>query len=321
MRYTLLTMVMGSEIRITKPTFIHLIMARAMGFVPKGEEATLSEVQEFFASKGRPLVIGDMSFEDFVVFAKETGYDAVQAMSFHIEIPGEEARRILEKHGMPLDCLLIIADFASAATDAAFARVWDSVRKDMDKAVAAGSRSVLIMPTALKPAPGISREEAFDNLVRGLRTCARYAQEKGIAIVTEPLQSIATPYCSIGDMTRVLEAVPELGFLLDTGNILPSLDNPVIAYRKLKDRIVGLHLKDFAFVEEGRAELCSDGRKIAMVPYGTGIVDFPTLFSDLRKDGFSGYIAFEGAGRTHDGKVNAKEFLAYFRDVEAQAAR
>jgi sugar phosphate isomerase/epimerase len=315
-----MSMSMGNYLKISKPTFIHIIIARGMGFVPQGNEVTLDDLRAFYSSKGMPFVIGDMEFDEFVMFAKETGYQAVDCMDFHLEISGSQARKILEKHGMVLSSLNVIADFANANNDEKFNRALGSVKAGIDKASAAGCKTVLVMPTSLAT-PGISKEEAFDNIVKGLAACLAYAGSKGITLTTEPLQSIAGPYCSYGEMIRVLEALPGLSYTHDTGNSLPALENPVVGYEKLKSRIIGLHLKDFIYGDEGRGDLCANGKKLLQAPYGEGVVDFKALFKRLVADKFAGYISFEGTGHTHDGKADAVEAIALFKRIETEATR
>lgn len=317
MKYALMSMMMGNDIKVTKPTFLHKLMAKNMGF-EFGKETTLDEFKAFFESKGVPLKIGDMSFEDFVRFGKENGFQSVEMMDFHFEPSGAEARKILEKYDMTLNCVLIIIDFADADTDEKFAEALDSVKAVIDKAADADCKTVLVDPVTMSIAPHISREEAYENIIKGLAACLDYAGTKGIDIAIEAIHSVGIPYCSIAEIRRVLDALPKLKYTHDTGNMLPMLENPVIAYDKLKDRVTALHLKDFIMADQGRGYLCANGKYLVAVPYGEGIVDHKSLFERLVKDKFTGYIAPEGTGHFNDGKANAIEALAYFKKLEEE---
>ncbi len=77
---------------------------------------------------------------------------------------------------------------------------------------------------------------------------------------------------------------PNLGVCADLGHWPKSGINPLEAVKKLKGHIIAIHLKDIAAYNDP---------KLVDVPVGTGVVDFPAIFKELKRQGFKGPIYIE----------------------------
>lgn len=77
---------------------------------------------------------------------------------------------------------------------------------------------------------------------------------------------------------------PNFGACADLGHWPKSGINPLEAIKKLDGHIIALHLKDIAEY---------NNTKIQDVRVGTGIVDFPAVFQELKRQNFSGNIYIE----------------------------
>jgi sugar phosphate isomerase/epimerase len=77
---------------------------------------------------------------------------------------------------------------------------------------------------------------------------------------------------------------PNFGVCADLGHWPKSGINPLDAVKKLSGHILAIHLKDIAAYNDP---------KLVDVPVGTGIIDFPAIFSELKKQNFKGYIYIE----------------------------
>lgn len=77
---------------------------------------------------------------------------------------------------------------------------------------------------------------------------------------------------------------PNFGACADLGHWPKSGINPLDAVKKLKGHILAIHLKDIAAYNDP---------KLRDVPIGTGVVKFPEIFRELKKQGFSGVIYIE----------------------------
>lgn len=77
---------------------------------------------------------------------------------------------------------------------------------------------------------------------------------------------------------------PNFGVCADLGHWPKSGVDPVEAVKKLSGHIIGIHLKDIA---------AFNNPALLDVPVGTGVVNFPTVFEELKKQNFKGYIYIE----------------------------
>ena len=77
---------------------------------------------------------------------------------------------------------------------------------------------------------------------------------------------------------------PNFYVCADLGHWPKSGIDPLEAVKKLSGRIIGVHLKDIAAFNDP---------KLKDVPVGTGVVDFPAVFAELKKQNFNGHIYIE----------------------------
>lgn len=77
---------------------------------------------------------------------------------------------------------------------------------------------------------------------------------------------------------------PNFGACADLGHWPKSGIDPLEAVKKLSGHIFILHFKDIA---------AANDPKLKDVPAGTGIVDFPGVLAELKKQNFNGYIYIE----------------------------
>ncbi|MEJ7588839.1 MAG: sugar phosphate isomerase/epimerase [Ferruginibacter sp.] len=77
---------------------------------------------------------------------------------------------------------------------------------------------------------------------------------------------------------------PNFGACADLGHWPKSGIDPVEAVKKLSGHILVVHLKDIAAFNDP---------KLRDVPVGTGKINFPAVFAELKKQNFMGYIYIE----------------------------
>ena len=93
-----------------------------------------------------------------------------------------------------------------------------------------------------------------------------------------------SPYWHPDSVLAAIKNHPNFGACADLGHWPKSGINPVDGVKKLSGHILGVHLKDIAAYNDP---------KLQDVPVGTGVVDFPAVFQELKKQNFSGYIYIE----------------------------
>ena len=77
---------------------------------------------------------------------------------------------------------------------------------------------------------------------------------------------------------------PNFGACADLGHWPKSGIDPVEAVKKLSGHIIGVHLKDIAAFNDPT---------LKDVPVGTGVINFPAIFAELKKQNFKGPIYIE----------------------------
>jgi sugar phosphate isomerase/epimerase len=81
-----------------------------------------------------------------------------------------------------------------------------------------------------------------------------------------------------------LKGRPNFYVCADLGHWPKSGINPLDAVKKLSGHIIGIHLKDIAAYNDPT---------LKDVPVGTGVIDFPAIFAELKRQGFKGNIYIE----------------------------
>lgn len=85
----------------------------------------------------------------------------------------------------------------------------------------------------------------------------------------------------------VLEAInghPNIGSCADVGHWSRNGVNPVDALKKLEGHVYGVHLKDIVKFDDPQA---------ADTAVSHGVIDFPAIFAELKRQNFSGMLSIE----------------------------
>lgn len=99
---------------------------------------------------------------------------------------------------------------------------------------------------------------------------------------------------------------PNFGVCADLGHWPKSGINPLDAIKKLSGHIIGVHLKDIA---------AYNNTSLKDVVVGTGVVDFPAIFAELKKQNFNGHIYIERDSIEPNGNLNSvMQEAKYYKD-------
>jgi L-ribulose-5-phosphate 3-epimerase len=91
-------------------------------------------------------------------------------------------------------------------------------------------------------------------------------------------------YWNPDTVLMAIKGHPNFGACADIGHWPKSGIDPVEAIKKLSGHIIGIHLKDIAAFNDPT---------LKDVPVGTGVVNFPAIFEELKKQNFKGHIYIE----------------------------
>jgi L-ribulose-5-phosphate 3-epimerase len=148
--------------------------------------------------------------------------------------------------------------------------------------------------------PPVNMWDAVDSLagVYGLRV-AIHDHWKGTSAYWHPDSVLAA-----------IQGHPNFGACADLGHWPKSGVNPTDAVKKLSGHIIAVHLKDIAEY---------NNTKIQDVRVGTGIVDFPAVFAELKKQSFTGNIYIERDTQEPNGNLESvKETVKYYNEQMAK---
>ncbi len=142
----------------------------------------------------------------------------------------------------------------------------------------------------LMPAPSVKDARSLDEfermrelMIEGFSELVDYAKGSGIHVMIENQSSHVRADSKIADLRVILDAVPGLGFVLDSGNFYCVGEDVLEAYEKLGDRMTHMHCKDWhpdpfgPYVRENLPRI--NGTAI-----GDGVLPLRELFARLRAD-------------------------------------
>lgn len=170
------------------------------------------------------------------------------------------------------------------------------VRKQIDNARFLSLRYVLSF--------GADKPEEFAHYARVMSDAAAYAQDKGIKLAMKPHGGISG---ASAEILRVISTVNHRNFSIwyDAGNIIYYTGkDPVSEIDPIAQHITGFCAKD-----------CGAPKGDVMIQFGSGKVDFASVFKKLKSAGFNGPVMVEccKVGQTpEETTVNARanrEFL------------
>lgn len=155
-------------------------------------------------------------------------------------------------------------------------------------------------------------KSVVQNAIEPLKYLCELAARENIVVGLEDYDHEDVPTCTIEGLHSLLEQVPALSCIFDSGNFIFGDDSPLDAYRLLKPRITAqMHCKDRSLVGGmGKLSRCDGkGRELYPCAVGEGIMPIREILQDLVKSGFDGVLTAELFG--------SKDCL---RDLQTSAA-
>lgn len=105
---------------------------------------------------------------------------------------------------------------------------------------------------------------------------------------------------------------PNFGACADLGHWVRSGLNPVACLKKLEGHVIGVHLKD---LDESNNPDAND------VLVGTGVIDFPAVVSELKRQHFKGSVHVECEHKWENNLPDVAEAIRYFEALANPGAR
>lgn len=113
-------------------------------------------------------------------------------------------------------------------------------------------------------------------------------------------------YWNPDTVLMAIKGHPNFGACADLGHWPKSGIDPVEGVKKLSGHIIGVHLKDIAAFNDP---------KLRDVPVGTGVVNFPAVFEELKKQNFNGHIYIERDAEDQPSNLpSVMQTIKYYND-------
>jgi sugar phosphate isomerase/epimerase len=156
------------------------------------------------------------------------------------------------------------------------------------------------------PEASSKSEELFENLAENIDNLCKYIKKYNIIGAFHPhMQTIVETY---EDTERLLKKMNLGEICLDIAHFSVSGSDPIEFFKKHKDKIALIHIKDW--IDDETAECC--GRKGRFCELGQGRLDVVGFLNIVRDAAFDGYVVIELDSTTRSPFESAKisyEFL------------
>lgn len=235
------------------------------------------------------------TYEEMMELIAETGYEAVDITGFEVSVLGvDKIKSILDKYHLKTSSYIYFAQFA-AMDEEGFGERVAKAKQAVDDAISMGTKVLMLVPQAQENITEYTSEEIRAQLIRHWIPVAAYAQEKGIHPVVEDTPDLRLHFCKAEEMKEVLDAVPGLELVYDSGNMVLVGEDPVAYYDIFAEKTGHIHLKDMRLATEADtfADVASDGTKMTCAPTGTGMVDLKSVMKHVREHGYEGWLTVE----------------------------
>lgn len=236
-------------------------------------------------------------FEEMMDLVRDAGYKAVDITSHEVRTLGVEyINKQLEDRGLAVSSYIHFDFFASQ--DEGFEERVMNGKNAVDIAMGLNTDVLMLVPMAHDGVEQETSVQLRQNMVKHWKPIAAYAVQYGIHPVVEDTPDLRLDFCKAKDVLEVMDAVPGLELVYDSGNMVLDGEDPVKYAGQFAGRIGFVHLKDVRVLEgapKGKGECMRDGTLTQTVPTGTGMIDLKGVVSRLLQDGYTGGMTVEFA--------------------------
>jgi sugar phosphate isomerase/epimerase len=116
-------------------------------------------------------------------------------------------------------------------------------------------------------------------------------------------------YWSPDSVLAAIKGHPNLGSCADVGHWARNGLNPADCLKKLEGHVFGVHLKDIKTFNDTKAE---------DTVVGKGVIDFPAVFKELKRQNFKGMLSIEHESNWYHNTQDVKETVQYYNEQVAK---
>ncbi len=194
-----------------------------------------------------------------------------------------EIKHLFDDNGMTVRSVYHTFAFESATDE----QIRNEYMDLFDTAAFFGAGKVLVVPGF-----NVENERTAEQLDRICSDAVQY----GIQVGIEDYDDIHSPCCRSDDIAYLLDNVPALGFVFDTGNWAYALEDEISSFRRFESRIMHVHLKDRTRTVQGERKDDMAGCPMYPCPFGSGFIRSREILYALKAKGYDGDLSIEHFG-------------------------
>lgn len=223
------------------------------------------------------------------------GFEKVDITSLELHVLGLEAvQRALGEVGLGVCSYIAFERFAQADEPPLEMQIAQS-KAAANTAAALGASVLMLAPQAGDAIDTYTGAQLQQAMAARWGPAAGYAKTLGLHPVVENTPDARLRLLTPTELTALLNAVPELEVVFDSGNALLALEDPAAYYALVAQRTTHVHLKDMAEApsETPMADTALDGRRLTGAPLGTGLVDLNGFAAATQRAAYQGWYTLE----------------------------
>src|SRR6478736_3960815 len=251
---------------------------------------------------------GTMTVSEWINLAVNLDIDGLEWYAGFLEMSKESNwplfRKQVEDHGKVIPMMCCSPDFTHP--DKTFRQKEIAKQKRwIDMTFTLGGSYCRVLSGQRRPE--LSNDEGVKLAAESIETCLPYAAERGITLILEnhykddfweypEFAQKAEVFCKLVDSIQH----PNFGVNYDPSNTYLAGEDPIDLLKRVSHRVVTMHASD-RYLKEGtiedlrREEGGSAGyaKRLSHGEIGKGLNDYDTIFSELKRVGFDGWISIE----------------------------
>lgn len=261
-----------------------------------------------------------MDADKLCTIAKSNDIRYLDLLDIEVRLYGEKKlKAAMHSSGVECGCIITTPPFYSAPK-----QVRNKLKTAFKLAADLGADTLMVVPGSTgmdnRACAKLSRYEMLDRAAQHYALAVELGRQYGIRVGFENTPADYKPLASAEDCRWLLDKVPGLGMIFDTGNfrVAGTDSDELAAYELLKDRIIRVHVKDVVVGRFDSGEACVDGQKIRAVTTGSGVIPVEALLGHLHDDGYNGVLAVEYAAKPGiQGEEHSKWVRPYVSFIRA----
>ncbi|MBN1901983.1 sugar phosphate isomerase/epimerase [Candidatus Sumerlaeota bacterium] len=255
---------------------------------------------------------GKMSFQDFILYASNEGYQGVELLDCFWKEKEDEiqkAKDIAGESGLQIGCYSIGNDFALPEADKR-AEQAKYVQRGIETASLLGAPIMRVFGGS--PKQDVTYQKALPWIVDGFRACKELAEEKGVVMAMENHGTLSGSWKQVKQIIESVDS-PNFGATADFGNFLLVDETPLDCVKGILPWIKHVHCKDFVPTPNGETQYYEalSKKRFSGCNLGAGVVGIGPLLELLKKNRYEAMISleYEGLLPSSQGVPQSKAFL------------